>query len=375
MEVIVDAFKTIYRRKLRSLLAAAGIAAGVFSFLIMGAMAEHFQRISTQFENLFSNRIFVCEKPSFWAGGGILSEAKEKQISSIPGVKKTVPVLISRWTDERMIVVGLPRVVIGVPPQDISSVMEGFKLIQGRDTLHKNHAVIGFDIAKENHFIAGESVTILDEEFKIAGIMEKTGGLTDGQIIIPLKDAQRIFNREGLVTSIFVEPEPGESAEELSKTLDHQVKGIRVISPAELQTQIKTSLSLWKGLTFTAAITACFAGALCVIITMLVSVSERVMEIGLKKAVGASTYQIIMEIESEALILSILGWMMGGTAAAIFVRFITHYSAMTSNLFDLTIRLYSAAFAGAIIICLLSGFYPAVKAAGIDPVKTLNGRY
>ena len=375
MEVIIDAFKTIYRRKLRSLLAAAGIAAGVFSFLIMGAMAEHFQRISTQFENLFSNRIFVCEKPSFWAGGGILSEAKEKQIRSVLGVKKTVPVLISRWTDERMIVVGLPRVVIGVPLQDVSSVMGNFKLIQGRDTLYNNHAVIGFDIAKENNFQTGESLTILDEEFQIAGIMEKTGGLTDGQIIIPLQDAQRIFNREGLVTSIFVEPKQGISAEELAKTIDEQVSGIRVISPSELHTQIQTSLSLWKGLTFTAAITACFAGALCMIITMLVSVSERVMEIGLKKAVGASTYQIITEIESEALILSILGWMMGGAAAVVFVRFITHYGSMTSNLFDLTFRLYSAAFIGAIIICLLSGFYPAVKAAGIDPVKTLNGKY
>jgi ABC-type antimicrobial peptide transport system permease subunit len=69
--------------------------------------------------------------------------------------------------------------------------------------------------------------------------------------------------------------------------------GCLLFPPSKFRDQVRSSLSLWNSITIGAALIACFAGALCIIIVMLVSVSERVVEIGIKKAIGAETSRIM----------------------------------------------------------------------------------
>lgn len=355
----------------------SGVAVGVFTFLIMGAMAEHFRRISIQFEYLFENRIFISERLSFWAGGGILSEAKLKKVKEIPGIEEAVPMLISRWSDERMVVVGLPRVVVGLPPENIKSIIGRFRVIKGSmDLSDKKFVIVGYDLAEENTLSTGDRVKIGDGDFIISGILEKTGGLYDGQMFIRLSEAQNAFHRKGLITSILLIPSSRVDPEKLSVEIKNRVKGIEVIPPSRIKSQIRSSLSLWNGLTFGAAFTACVAGALCVVIIMLVSVSERFVEIGLKRAIGATTAQIMLEFLSEAVIVTFSGWIIGSIAGWFFVCFLTRWlHSMGSNLFDLTPRLYIAALTGVVVLGFLSGLYPALRAASIEPAEALKVRY
>ena len=377
MDILLDAFKNLYRRKSRSLLAVIGVSTGVFAFLIMGAMAEHFSRISRQFEDLFHNRIFICERMSFWAGGGILSEAKVEKIEKVKGIENIIPLLISRKSDKRMIVVGLPRVVVGVPPSKLQIMAGQFKPGEGRLSLpDENSAVVGFDISRDDKLTTGNQLEIRKKNFKITGILEKTGGLYDGQIFVPLKTAQKLYNREGLLTSILVIPAEGIDPEKLAENLKENVKGVEVVPPSMLKNQIKSSLSLWNSLTLGAALTAALAGALCVIITMLVSVSERFVEIGLKKAIGATTAQVMMEFLTESVIVTLAGWVLGALMGIFFVKLTGNWlNQIGSNLFDLTGRLYLAALLGSLFLGFLAGLYPAYRAATIEPAKALKVRY
>ncbi|MCD4785121.1 MAG: ABC transporter permease [Candidatus Eremiobacteraeota bacterium] len=377
MDIIFDAFRNLCRRKFRTLLAVSGVAVGIFAFLVMGAMAEHFRRISVQFEYLFENRIFICERLSFWAGGGILSEAKLKKVKEIPGIEEAIPMLISRWSDERMVVVGLPRVVVGLPLENIKSIIGRFRVISGNLALNdKESVIVGYDLAQENKLSTGSKVKIGNEDFIVSGILEKTGGLYDGQMFIRLSEAQKAFHRKDLITSIMLIPSPRVDPEKLSVEIKNRVKGIEVIPPSRIKSQIRSSLSLWNGLTFGAAFTACVAGALCVIIIMLVSVSERAVEIGLKRAIGAATSHIMLEFLSEAVMVTVSGWFIGSIAGWFFICILTRWlHSMGSNLFDLTPRLFVTALVGVVALGLLSGLYPALRAASIEPAEALKVRY
>lgn len=377
MDIIIDAFKNLYRRKSRTALAVTGVAVGVFAFLIMGAMAEHFQRISLQFENLFKDRVFVCERLSFWAGGGMLSEAKIDKISDLNGIREIIPVLISRKSDNRMIVIGLPRVVVGLPADSVPLMIGRFRAQWGNLNLSDDEsAILGYDVARENHISTGNFITVRKKQFKVTGILEKTGGLYDGQIMITLPSAQKLFNRKGLITSIFIIPKDGEDPEKLALKIKERIDNLEVVPPSMIKEQIRSSLSLWNSITMGAALAAAMAGALCVIITMLVSVTERVVEIGLKKAIGATTGQIMTEFISEAVIVTVSGWLLGGVMGFLFVNYVSVYlDSLGSNLFDLTLRLYIAALAGSVVLGFISGIYPAYRAATTEPAEALKVRY
>lgn len=377
MDTILDALRNLVRRKFRTLPAVLGVAVGVFSFLVMGSMAEHFSRISRQFQVLFANRVFVCERPSFWAGGGILSQAKAEKVGKIAGVKEALPVIISRWADNRMVVVGLPRVIVGVEPDKIEAVTGRFNLSQGAPGLKDGEtALLGWDIARENSLSPGDVIKVREKNFTVGGIYEKTGGLLDGQVLIDLSRAQELLNRKGLVTSILVIPAEGVDPEKLAGDIKSGVDGVEVISPVGIQAQIRSSLALWNSLTWGAALAACLAGGLCVVIVMLVSISERVVEIGIKRALGAETGQIMAEFLTEASLLTIAGWAAGSVGALIFSHgAVSWLHSMESNLFDLTGRLFIAGLAGSLILGLAAGLYPAWKASRVNPVEALKVKY
>ncbi|MFP4497121.1 MAG: ABC transporter permease [Vulcanimicrobiota bacterium] len=367
----------MFRRKFRTLLAMLGVAVGVFSFLVMGSMAENFQQLSRQFKNLFADKVFISEKPTFWAGGGIISQYKLPEIQEIKGVKKTVPILINRFRTDNMITLGIPWVVIGVPPEQLSMASGNFRIHEGQAELNTDaDAVMGFDIARENNLHPGNSINLEGYEFRINGIYSKTGGLLDGQVFISLNTAQKIYHRKGLLTSIMVIPTHRQDPEELSSIIANEIDGIKAIPPSKFKTQVNSSLRLWNSLASAALVSAVLAGALCIVIVMLVSISERTVEIGIKKATGASDGYIIAEFFSESFMIALAGWLAGSITAPIFIFLIEkNVELMGSSMFRLTGGLLLKAFLGAVIIGCIAGVYPAYKASKIKIVEAMKIRY
>jgi putative ABC transport system permease protein len=373
---ITDALKNLSRRKARTLLALAGIAVGVFAFLIMGSLSEHFSRISVQFQKLFDNRVFVCEKVSFWAGGGILSEAKTDKVRAVQGVKESVPVLIFRLNEKRMVMMGIPRVVVGLPPEQLPVLTGGFRVTDGNLQLPSGSVVLGYDVAREMGLKSGSSIQLRNKSFTVNGILEKTGGLTDGQVFVSLSEAQDLYDRKGLITSIFVIPDAGIDPEAIAGKIKSVVKGVEVVTPGMIEAQVKSSLVLWNAITIGGALAAIFSGSLCIIIVMLSAVAERTAEIGLKKAMGATTGQIMIEFLIESAVISFAGWLAGSIAALLFTNFAAGWmSANGANLFDLTGRLFAAGLAGAVSIGVISGLYPAYRASLVNPIDALKIRF
>jgi putative ABC transport system permease protein len=205
------------------------------------------------------------------------------------------------------------------------------------------------------------------------GILEYTGSFFDNSVAVPLDRAQKFYNRGDTVSLILAVPDPNTDPEDLSKRIALNVEKVTTFSPAELKKQIEQSLVVFSLITISAAVLAAIIGGLSVMNTMLMSVSERTKEFGLMKALGAETKDILFMTMGEAALMGILGGIFGILGGEVLVYYLNDFLASRgTTLFTITPRLLAIAIVFATLLGMLSGTYPAYRAAKMSPMEALR---
>lgn len=342
-------------------------------------MAEHFQQMSSRFQETFGGRLYVSERESFWAGGGILEDEKASGVAKVDGVRTVIPMLIGRLRSDRSMVIGMPQVMLGLPPHLSREYTQDARLASGRwlekgDRGYKR-AVVGSDIAYQYALEPGDKMPAQGGNFLVVGVLAHTGSLEDRQMIVPLDMAQKALGRKGLITGMVVLPHDAGMADEVTERIKKRVSGVQVLTPRRMGEEVEQSLRVWKSLIVGAGLVAAATGAMSIIITMLVSVYERQHEIALKKSIGASNRQLVADFLREAAVLGILGWVVGALLALAFVEGWNEiFRKEGTFLFLLTPRIWVTSFFVVVGFALLAGAIPALKAARLDPVAALRLR-
>ncbi len=246
-------------------------------------------------------------------------------------------------------------------------------------------AVIGSKIRDElfgAERALGQWVRIGDRRFRVIGIMGSEGrsiGVdVEETIMIPIASAQQIFNTSS-VFRILVEVKTREAIEPVKQfiidTLQARHQGIKDVTVITQDAVLETFDRILGALTYAvggiAAISLAVAGIL-IMNVMLVAVSQRTAEIGLLKALGASSRQIIVLILAEAFLLSLLGALAGfllGQLGSWSIRYAFPELPAYAPAWAIVVAL-----AVAVITGLLFSLMPARRAAGLDPVLALSGR-
>lgn len=361
-------------RKTRTLFSILGVGIGVFSLFVMGSMAEHFNLLSKHYKNMFANKVFVCQKADFWYGEGLLHISKVSEVSKVEGIERVAPVLITPMARKQLMVMGAPEVLIGIEPQDIDMLYDKKYLHNGM-WIDKDEyeADIGWDIAKQYKKKENDKITLNNYPFTVKGVMKKTNSIEDKQAIIPLKVAKTITAHESFITAIAVKPQKGVDLDNLAKKIKTQVLNVEVVTPNDFENQLAQSLVIWNIITLGTSILAAITGALCIIMILLIAVNDRIPEIGLKKAIGASSVQIMQEYLYEALLLSFSGWIVGTLFGSLFIKLFEHYIAgLGISIFAITFRLLILSLLWSVCIGVLSGLYPSWQAATVDPIKAMK---
>ena len=249
-------------------------------------------------------------------------------------------------------------------------------------------AVLGYKVAQDLFGAlpaVGENVKINGRSFNVIGVMEERGTMgfieVDNQVIIPLTTAMdRMFGSKYL-TSLVVQANDARNVDacvDRAKTIlraRHRLKAgdeddFIILTQERFKTELRQAALIFAVVFYSIAGIAMVVGGIGIMNIMMVSVTERTREIGVRIAVGARRGDILLQFLFEAGIISLLGGSLGvvcGMALGNLLSDITQvlevYTPVNSVIFALVM---------AVLVGIISGIYPAIRAASLDPVTALR---
>lgn len=400
MQVVRVAFRELGRRRVRSALTAAGIAIGVTALLLLGGLAERLIHLVGGGRDFASGQISVSGAGtgalSGMSRGALVTGEQLLALEKVPGVTAVAPIVMFPLGDApASMPLGVPPLVFGVdaaalfgsgrnhgvPPPTVAS---------GRLTPapNSNEIVLGSQLARRFGVSTGGQLTVRGKQFTVVGVLAPTLTGPDSFVFMPfgtaeqlLLDTEPVLRKLALVPGASMLPIATAAAvfwgdgdpEAVSARIREALPQLTVVSPADAGVQIDRALAVLTGMIGGAAVAALLVAALAVMNTMFTAVLERQRSIGLLRAVGATRAQVIHQLIVEAGVLGAigagLGVLAGGTVAGVVNR-VTADSTGAS--FLLTPRLLAAAVAMPPLLAMLSGWWPARRAAHLPPTEVLR---
>ncbi len=397
-DLLAFAFGALRGHRLRTGLSLLGVAIGVASVVILTSLGEGARLFVTEeFQSLGTNLLILLPGKTDTTGtlpvaGGVTHdltlddlEAIKRRVSSVRYAAPIVTGTVKAETDGRTrdVIVAGTSWELG-PVRRIPMVM-GQYLPRGETDRPPHVCVLGYDAWKE--LFPGESplgkfVRVGTERFRVIGVAGPRGisiGLRLDEIVhVPAAHALRMFNRRGVFRALLEVHSRGEIGMAKARIL-HVVAERHGGDPdVTILTQDAVLAGFGKVL---AVLTAALVGITAISLSvagigvmnvMLVSVSERVREIGLLKALGASTRQVLAAFLAEASVLSTLGGLTGlatGLAAVRLLRAV--YPSFPARP---PVWAALGALAVSAIVGVVFGILPARRASRMEPVAALSGR-
>lgn len=387
---MLEIFRNLARRKLRSALTVTGIVIGIFALTTMGAMAEHFNALLSGGVQYLERGVPIAAPDGQQAA--LLPISKLHQLEAVQGVVAAYPSYSIMATPGGGINFGPPDTIVNeTPDQPLPAISGGRDLAPGS----RGEVVLGAGMSTEFKKKAGDTIDLpvrpsgakpdfVNHRFRVVGVLKFTGGIPDTNALVSDADA-RMLLRDSLsppvrnavdVNTIAqgfnVYPKAGTAVSELDRIADRinrQVPGVQATRPSQLIKTIQSTDTTFTAVFTGTALLALIVGGLSVINTMVMAVSERVREIGLKKALGAHTGHVLREYVFEAAVIGLIGGLAGylvGVALTSLVR------VMGFDVFLITPRLTVLAIGFAVVLGALAGLIPAFRAARLDPVAGLR---
>jgi putative ABC transport system permease protein len=212
----------------------------------------------------------------------------------------------------------------------------------------------------------GDTLKILDQEFTVAGILERSADIVvNNSVIIPLDVAQELLGKQGFVSSVILTQARVGADAEIANAIQSHYPRMNVVDNSTIRNNLDEGIKLFENMVNAISAVVVIAATILIMTVMLITIKERTREIGVLRAIGAPTGMIILSIFWEILLLSASGSVLGGIASGLVLRF-----GLLENLFDLAHIAKHLPLA--VVIALASGILPAAQISRILPVESLR---
>lgn len=385
------AYKNLLRKKTRSALTILGIGLSAWVLVsLLGFNKGYESALNKDIDNMGFQVLVTAKGCPYEAatlmlkGGTGLRYMKEAVLADIlkhPEVEQVTPQLMAAVFDPNRGESGGINAYLGVDPVTFPAMKSYIKFKQGAWFTDPSamEAVVGFEAAELEQREVGDKLLIPEKnvELKVVGILSRSGTADDGTIFVPLRTVQKIFGKEGLITAAGIKVNKNANMTELENKL-YDLPDVQVVSMAQVKTTIMSLVSTAKVMVFSIALIAILIAMLGVINTILMSVFERFQEIGIIKSMGAMPWDVFRMIWTETVILCLLGGAIGiafsfalSKITDILIRRLLPYTP-TGSLVIINSQLGLLTLGVVVAIGLVSGVYPAWRAARVRPLESIR---
>jgi putative ABC transport system permease protein len=400
-ELISESFSTLSLNKVRTGLAMLGVIIGIGSVIALVSLGQASQKsITSQIQSLGSNLLTISPgsqtSGAVRGSGNVTTLTYEDAVAIVTsGQITSVDKVSAEYSSRAQIVAGKNNTntnVIGVLPQyqeirNITISSGSFIAQRSVDAMSKV-AVLGpqtvTELFGEGATAVGKTIRINGQVFSIIGVTEAKGGSgfnnQDDIVYVPLTTAQKILFGVNYVSSISVsainENSMPMAEEEITNLLlaRHKIKNpqqadFRIFSQEDILSTATQVTGTFTTLLSGIAAISLAVGGIGIMNIMLVTVTERTREIGIRKALGAKRKTITSQFLMEAVMITFIGGVIG-TVIGIGISYLLSNSM---NLpFVLSIPSILLAFVVSAGVGILFGWYPAQKAAKLQPIEALR---
>lgn len=369
MRLVGLILKNVGRQKTRTGLTLLGISIGIATIIALGAVADGLSETFSGIINTGEADFIVTQAGASDLTFSRVSEDRlddlraEDEIAQVEGAN----IGMTQLGDNPFFM------VLGLTPEGAE--FGGFTITEGQMFDPDSDQVILGKVASASlEKGVGDSVEIFGIDYDIVGVYESGEQIQDGGAAMSLQTVQRGTQSEGFVTLAFVQAAEDADIAGLTKRLDAQWEGELVtIKNVDEISRTDQGAEIINGATWMISALAVIIGGIGVMNTMIISVFDRVREIGVLKAVGWRRRTVIFMVLGESILLGLGSVVVGSVFALAVLIPLSNVDVVRTFLQpSYSIGLWGRATAVAVLVSIVGGLYPAWRAANLSPVEALR---
>lgn len=357
-------------RAMRSLLTAVAVAIGIATMVTLGVLTFSLRQSAVAILQTADADFSVAQEGVSDLLSSNIDATDVERVVADPDVERAVGLFVAASELDAEHPLFLE---IGVESGQLPNY--GIRIVEGEpyDDASSDQVLLGYRLARDLGLQVGETFTIDGRSYQVTGLYASDTAIADSSAMFPQAALQEAHRQPGLLTLAFVQVEDGADVQAVRDRIEEQNPQLATVQSESEYGRVDRNLVLLTAANAGGIILALVIGTSGVLTTSLLSYYERIREFGTLRAIGWSRGRLLSLVMTEAVIVALLGAVLGVAAGIGLSQMLTQVGDL-KGVFEpeYTVAVFVRALVFAFVVANLGAFYPGLRAATLSPIKALR---